>query len=211
LDALVPRKTEPKSRTIRFPGAKQRHKRSPSQLILDFGDDDEVATLRLSDARDTLEQCFELGCTAEDEGRLVDAASAYRRGLEVGGPEAVLSFNLGNVLFALGKPTEAVESFREAVAERPTYCDAWNNLGVTLEEIGDLDAAHQAFKRALLLNPDCANAHYNLAELLEQLGKIREARKHWQAYLRLDSEGQSAKYARSRLKDLGDDGQKASR
>src|SRR4029077_7712501 len=55
------------------------------------------------------EECFESGCQLEEEGLLAEAADAYRRALRLGGPDPVVSFNLANVLYALGHKEEASE------------------------------------------------------------------------------------------------------
>jgi tetratricopeptide (TPR) repeat protein len=187
---------------LRIPSTGRRRKRSESsdQLFLDFGDSDECSPLQFAPSADSLEKCFHEGCTAEEEGRLLDAVTAYRRGQQIGGPHAVLSFNLANALFALGRISEAVASYQDAVALRPSYCEAWNNLGVALAQTNNTTAACAALKRAVVLDPHCMDAHYNLADLLDGLGQLTDAREHWLTYLRSDPDSEWAAYARTRLK-----------
>lgn len=197
---LVLRKSESKSRTLRLPGSRRRLKRSESsdQLYLDFGDDDE-RPLQFAHSTETVEQYFADACAAEQEARLQDAVTAYRRGLQIGGSNAVLCFNLANVLFVLGEFAEAVEHFQKAVGLRPAFAEAWNNLGVVLVESDKTERALVALQRAVTLEPDRAEAQYNLADLLDELGQSAAAAKHWRAYLRLDADSDWAAHARSRL------------
>jgi tetratricopeptide (TPR) repeat protein len=197
----VTRRNESKPRMLRYPRARGRVKRSCSsdQLYLDFDDHDERAILSLGMAPDTVESCFRAGCFAEDEGRFEDAALAYRRALQIGGPRAEVCFNLANSLYAFARVAEAAEHFKQAVALEPQFCEAWNNLGVALAEIGDVKAAEAAFRTSLELDENCADAHYNLADLFDQAEKPTQAGDHWRAYLQLECDGIWAEHARSRL------------
>ena len=125
--------------------------------------------------------------------------AANCRGLRLGGPQAVLHFNLGNVLLARDSAVAAVDHFRQAVAAEPAYSEAWNNLGVGLSELGDDARAEAAFRQALTINGCYVDALYNLADCLDQAGKILQARQYWRAYLPLDTTTPWASHARARL------------
>lgn len=145
------------------------------------------------------EDWWDRGLDAEEAGRLDDAARAYREALYASGPDAMLCFNLGNVLFALGQHGQAAERFRQAIELDHDFAAAWNNLGNTLVELNELDEALAAFRKALAIAPECADAHYNLADTLEQQGEYLEARSHWKAYVRFEPAGTWTDYARRRL------------
>ncbi|HEX6508018.1 MAG TPA: tetratricopeptide repeat protein, partial [Chloroflexota bacterium] len=83
--------------------------------------------------------------------------------------------NLGVALRALGKPAEAAESFREAIALKPDYLEAYNGLGAVLGERGEQDEAVTSLRQAVALNPDYAEAHSNLGLTLMAQGKLDEA------------------------------------
>ncbi len=167
------------------------------QLHLDFGD--EAGPVTVARPSRTADEWWEYGCQEEEAANLEEAAAAYRQALYLGGPDAKLSFNLGNVLFALGQKGQAAERFRQAVELDHHFAAAWNNLGNVLAELHDLDAAVAAYETALELQPLYADAHYNLADTLDQRGLPWKARTHWQTYLRLDPVGPWADYARRRL------------
>jgi tetratricopeptide (TPR) repeat protein len=155
----------------------------------------QVRPLR-SRARD---EWFEVGIREEEEGRLQNAAEAYRKALATGGPRAEICFNLGNTLFSMGRMAEAAQWFTQATDVDPNYVEAWNNLGNALSGT-DLKGATDAYRRAISQEPGYADAHYNLAESLASAGDLEQASQHWRAYLRLDPHSPWADEVRLRLK-----------
>ncbi|HEX8129065.1 MAG TPA: tetratricopeptide repeat protein [Pyrinomonadaceae bacterium] len=71
-------------------------------------------------------------------------------------------YNAGLSQAALGKPLEAINSFKEAIKIKPDYWEAHYNMGVAYSKLEDYPQAIAAFKKTLELNPDEAQAHYNL-------------------------------------------------
>jgi len=138
----------------------------------------------------------------EDAGDLEAAAQAYRHALLSDGPDAEVCFNLGNVLYQLGRKGQAAKRFRQAVELDIGFAEAWNNLGNVLAELEQGQEAVEAYQQALALNPQYPDAHYNLADTLDQMGLVREAHRSWQSYLRLEPQGQWAEYAKRRLADF---------
>ena len=66
--------------------------------------------------------------------------------------------NLGALLRALGKPTEAAAAYRRAIALDPHFAAAPYNLGNLLCDAGRLDEAEAAYRAALAARPDYAEA-----------------------------------------------------
>src|SRR5439155_18816078 len=79
------------------------------QMLLDFSEPGGEATLRFQGDR------FEEAVALEEEGRLLEAAAAYRGILAEEGPDIAVSFNLANVLYALGEQAAAAERFRQVI------------------------------------------------------------------------------------------------
>jgi hypothetical protein len=146
----------------------------------------------------------EQGLAAECEGRLADAEEAYARALRIGGPQAEVAFNLGNVLYAQRRTGEAVQRYLQAVELQASFAAAWNNLGNALADLGRHAAAIDAYRRALDSHAGWADAHWNLAETLHALGRRAEAIPHWRAYLAADASSEWARHARARLRAAGD-------
>ena len=74
-----------------------------------------------------------------------------------------------------GRVAEAIEAYRQAVALRPGYSEAWNSLGMLLRIEGDLDGAEDAFTRATQLRPDWAEALNNLAGVYQETRRVDQA------------------------------------
>ncbi len=72
----------------------------------------------------------------------------------------------GNKAENSGKPGEACEQYRKAVAAAPGYAKAHLNLGIGLEAAGDIDAAVGSYEAALAIDPADAYANYNLGKVL---------------------------------------------
>jgi tetratricopeptide (TPR) repeat protein len=167
------------------------------QLQLDFGEDHEKVPVAEQSPQDLSgAEWMKRGCAYEEAGKLDEAAGAYRQALFMGGPQADVCFNLGNVLFGLGQLGQAAERYRQAIELDHAFVQAWNNLGNVLAELGEHEEAIAAFQQALTLSPDYADAHYSLADTLQTVHRFSEARARWKEYLRLEPMGDWAVYAR---------------
>jgi tetratricopeptide (TPR) repeat protein len=120
---------------------------------------------------------FSKAVEAEERGDLHVAAAGYGRALEES-PEAETYFNLGNVLYELGRERDAAERYMQAIDKDPDFAEAWNNLGNSLVALGRLAEAVDSYERALALEPDYGDAHCNLAKILSRLGRNDEAAVH---------------------------------
>jgi tetratricopeptide (TPR) repeat protein len=107
--------------------------------------------------------------------------------------KAITETNLAVALQADGRPAEAADHYRRAIAIQPDYAPAYNNLGVTERAIGDVDKAIQTYQRALSVKPDFPDAHYNLANALLEKNRPTEAAEHFRIALQSipDSAGAS--------------------
>src|SRR5262249_33059560 len=84
-------------------------------------------------------------------------------------------FNLGVVLAAVGRTTEAEATYRRGLALKPGMVDGHNNLGVVLEQTGRYDEAEASYRRAHELAPTLAHPLNNLGILLKESGRLEEA------------------------------------
>ncbi len=120
------------------------------------------------------EDWFSQGLEAEERGELQAAAELYARALEAAA-EPEIFFNLGNVLYELGREAQAAERYLQAVEADPEFAEAWNNLGNSLAAIGRLEDAIKAYRLALSLEPDYPEPRCNLATVLDRMGRPAEA------------------------------------
>jgi predicted O-linked N-acetylglucosamine transferase (SPINDLY family) len=91
-----------------------------------------------------------------------EAATCYRRALELKPDYAEAHNNLGVALKDQGRLDEAVACYRRALELKPDFAEAPNNLGNALKDQGKLDEAVACYRRALELKPDYGVAHSNL-------------------------------------------------
>ena len=103
---------------------------------------------------------------SEQTGDLASAERWYRLAARLDPADAVIPFNLGNVLDELERPREAEFAYRQALARSPDLADAWYNLGVLQEKTGREEQALASYRRAIAIEPRYADAMHNAALLL---------------------------------------------
>jgi Ca-activated chloride channel family protein len=105
------------------------------------------------------------GNTALSEGRPADAATDYRRALEISPASAIARANLGTALYVAGQIEPAVETLASAIdglADLGHRSSAHYNLGNALARLGRYDDALASYRSALRLRDDEA-ARFNYA------------------------------------------------
>jgi tetratricopeptide (TPR) repeat protein len=112
------------------------------------------------------DEAFARAEAAEREGDLDSARRGYELAARLDESDAVIPFNLGNVLDELGRPREAEIAYRQAIARSPDLADAWFNLGVVQEKMGREEEALSSYDRAFAVEPAYADALHNAALLL---------------------------------------------
>jgi tetratricopeptide (TPR) repeat protein len=88
---------------------------------------------------------------------------------------ARLHLGLGHLLKTLGWPRLAAAAYRDAIAARPLWPEAFLELGDALGRAGDWEEAIQAFEQAVRLEPDNLDARGNLVIALARRGRVPEA------------------------------------
>lgn len=81
----------------------------------------------------------------------------------------------GVVLQRLGRPADAAQAYRDALAVDGAHAIAGCNLGAVLRELGELDAAEEALRAALAARPTFVPALANLGLTLCELERPDEA------------------------------------
>lgn len=105
------------------------------------------------------------------------AMAHYRRALEVNPKFTDARVNLANVYLDLGRHTEAVPLYQEALADMlyKTPYIAENNLGWALYKTGKVDLGIQRIRAALVYNPKFCLGHRNLGMIYTDLKQIEKA------------------------------------
>jgi hypothetical protein len=110
-----------------------------------------------------------LGDRHTAQGRLEDAAAAYRAAAEAGSGEA--AFRLGQLLRNQGDLESAERWYKQAAEQH--VAAAFNNLGTLLLQRGDLAGAEQWFRRAIEVGDWMAAM--NLGTLVGLRGELAQA------------------------------------
>jgi tetratricopeptide (TPR) repeat protein len=106
------------------------------------------------------------------------ARTLLERVQALGGDDAEASYGLGNAHALLGRPAEAVASYRRALELHASFPEALRNLGTVLFAQGELEEAERCLRRAVTLASDDPEAHARLAEVLRARGFAEEAARH---------------------------------
>jgi tetratricopeptide (TPR) repeat protein len=114
-----------------------------------------------------------------ENGRLAEAAAAYRVALDSLPAHGVAAHNLGVVLAAQGDHAAAVRCFEQALAADSEYVSAHYNRAVGCMALGRVRDAIQGFSRACALEPQHYDAHRALGFLWLSQGERGRALDHF--------------------------------
>lgn len=100
--------------------------------------------------------------------------------------DALAHYHLGFAYGMLGRHTEELAEYREAVSLGLKKWDLSLNLGLVYLQEGNIDAATDALATAVALGPGHAEAHFNLGLAYERRRMLAEAKREILTSLRLD-------------------------
>lgn len=92
--------------------------------------------------------------------------------------------NLGKVIFAAGRPAEALVHYAEAVRLQPAAPEPHYNLGLALARLQRPAEAIAHYEEALRLQPDYPDAQNNLGNALLAVGRLADAGNCYEIALR---------------------------
>ena len=130
--------------------------------------------------------------------RHAEAETVLREALN-GLDNANTRYELGLVLDRLGRLSEAIAEYREAIDRNPNHLQALTNLGVALASQGRLGEATRHFEQVVAVDPDDADARANLAFALAAAGERERAALAFREALRIQGDHEGA---RAGLQDL---------
>ena len=81
----------------------------------------------------------------------------------------------GNNYLKLGRYTEAVALYDQAIAINPTAASVWYNRGIALGYLSKYEESVASYERATAINPDYADAWSNRGVMLFKRGQYTEA------------------------------------
>jgi len=116
-----------------------------------------------------------LGLIEHQRGRSADAIEHLCMAIARDGRDPAFHHNLGNVLRACDRTTEAIACYERALTLAPASVDTLYNLGNTWQDLGQPERAIAYFEKALRIRPDAVELHSNLGTALQELGRLEEA------------------------------------
>jgi tetratricopeptide (TPR) repeat protein len=134
---------------------------------------------------DPAEPHLRRGLTLRCQGKLDDAAAAFRQALHLRPDCAAAHAHLGLTLKMQRQVDEAVWHCREAVRLDPDLAEAHQALGQALGAQGKLAEAVAAFHQVLRVRPDFAEAFLGLGTALREQGHLERAILYLREALRL--------------------------
>jgi tetratricopeptide (TPR) repeat protein len=144
------------------------------------------------------EEYFTAGSALDngDESTMEQAATAYRRALEIDPHLVAALINLANIHYSRDELVEAQLLYERAIGLDADFFEAHFNLGNIYHDLGRFAEAQQCYEEALRLNPYYADTRFYLAVTLEKMGLSQEARPHWRAYQQLAPQGEWVELAK---------------
>jgi tetratricopeptide (TPR) repeat protein len=131
-----------------------------------------------------------------DEGKLEEAAAAYRKALVIDPDLVPAIVNLANIHYARDELIEAQALYERAIGLDPDCFEAHFNLGNIHHDLGRYEDALVCYRDAVALNGTYPDAHFYLAVTLEKTGHSAEAKPHWRTYQELAPDGEWIELAR---------------
>ena len=138
------------------------------------------------------EEYFRAGSALDDgdDSTQEEAATAYRKALELDPYLVAALINLANIHYSRDELAEAEALYTRAIGLEADFFEAHFNLGNIYHDLDRLPESQACYLAALHLNPFYADAHFYLAVTFEKTGQSKEARPHWRAYQRLAPQGE---------------------
>jgi Flp pilus assembly protein TadD len=130
----------------------------------------------------------ELGQKNDNEA----AIAKWNEALALSPDDAKAHSNLGVLLAAVGRTSEAMEHYRKAMESEPDFPDGYTNLGIALARAGKLDDAIPYLEKAAQLSPWDPKVHSNLGAALGARGRTDDAVAECQKALRLSPDDPEA-------------------
>ena len=145
-----------------------------------------------------------LGRAYQDQGRLKDAISEYKKAIEIFPDNYKAHNNLGVIHDRQGALREAAANYKSAIAINPTFIDARYNLGNNYHSQGLLVDAIQRYRKVVELDPADFEVRNNLGVAYARQGKLDKAIAQWEKVLEIDPQNESAAENIRKAKEMMD-------
>ncbi|MGB6959555.1 MAG: tetratricopeptide repeat protein [Candidatus Acidiferrum sp.] len=116
----------------------------------------------------------------EGTGKYEDAASEYRRAVELEPTNDDAIRGLASAFASLGKTDQAEKTLQAAIVVRPQYWKSYNSLGALYVGEAHYEEAAKMFTQVIALAPDSFRGYSNLGATYIRLGRYPESIKSLQ-------------------------------
>ena len=127
-----------------------------------------------------------------EESNAADSVLAYQKAIDADPCHAGAYANLGRLLHASGRISEAAEVYAKGDAACPFDAILLFNFALLREDQERWEDAIDLYKRALAADPAMGDAHYNLGLIYQSLQRPRDAVRHFSAYRKLITHSDSS-------------------
>ena len=134
-----------------------------------------------------------LGRAYQEQGRLDEAVSEYKKALALYPDDFKAHYNLGVVHDSQGDLNAAVNHYRKAIELNPNFADAHFNLANIYHKQSLPAEAIEQYRRVIELDPDDIEARTNLGVVYARLGKLDQAILEWEKILVIDPANKGAR------------------
>ncbi len=145
-------------------------------------------------AQESVESLLTRAVLAERDGRLEEAARAYRDLQKLLPHVAAIPYNLALVLVREGRLTEALAEIEKAIALGPEDASFRILQGRILRSLESPEAALEAFESAVRLAPDSRDSYFEIADLHQTRRELEPAAAWLKRYLDRAPSDLEAKY-----------------
>lgn len=132
--------------------------------------------------------------TANPRQAVDSAMKELVAGLTVRADQPASHFNLGNVLAAQGRTSEALDAYRTAIRLQPDFVPAYVNMAFAFNARGDSTEAEKCLTEALKREPDSALILTNLGLLFAGTGRPDRAESSFRRAWAIDATSAVAAY-----------------
>lgn len=107
--------------------------------------------------------------------------------------------NMGLAFYRKGEFRKAIESYKLALGEVPSYTSCYANLGLAYEAVNNTKAAVNAYESAVSIDPEFWAVRFNLGRLYIKLNRTSEAAKEFQLIIKSDPHSPLSQEAKNLL------------
>lgn len=139
--------------------------------VLAFAAVASVACLGDKSSQEQASDILNRGLQAHADGRIDDAAAAYREVLQKDPQNKYAYYNLGLIEQTAGRDPTAENNYRLSLNVDPDYVPALYNLAILRTHLGSMAEAMDIYRHVLKLDDANSKTHYNLGLLLRAAGE----------------------------------------